>query len=190
MASETEIANRALQRLGEARITSRTENSARARAVNAAFDSVRDSELRAHSWNFAIKRAQLAADVDAPAFGPANAFPLPSDFLKLLPPDPNMHYNDLDWKIEGRKLLTDDTAPLNIRYVYRVTDPNEMDAMFREAFALRLAKELCEVITQSNTKIQLIEADYAAAIREARKANAFEQVALEPPEDTWLSIRS
>jgi hypothetical protein len=190
VASEVEIANRALLRVGATRITSLEEASANARAVNALFTTVRDAELRSHVWNFAIKRARLAADATAPAFGPANAFPLPSDFLRLLPPDKDTHYNDLDWRVEGRRILTDAAAPLDIRYIYRVTDPNEMDALFREAFSMRLARELCEPLTQSNTKIQLIATDYEVAIRAARKADAFEEVAIEPPEDTWLSVRA
>lgn len=189
MASEVEIANRAISRVGGTRITSLTEASVNARAVNAVFTTLRDAELRAHSWNFAIKRARLAADATAPAFGPANAYVLPSDYLKLLPPDKNQHYNDLDWQIEGRRILSDTAAPLDIRYIYRVTDPNEMDPLFREAFAMRIAMTICEPLTQSNTKIQLITADYEAAIRAARKADAFEEVAIEPPEDTWLSVR-
>lgn len=189
MASEVEIANRALSRVGATRIVSLTENSVNARAVNAIFNTVRDAELRKHYWNFAIKRARLAADAEAPAFGPANSFTLPSDFLKLMPPDKDQHYNTLDWQVEGKKILTDVVAPLDIRYIYRVTDPNEMDSLFREAFAMRLAEQLCEPLTQSNTKIQLIAADYDKAIEDARKADAFEEVAIEPPEDTWISIR-
>jgi hypothetical protein len=194
MASEVEIANRALSRVGATRITSLTENSVNARAVNAVYAPLRDAELRAHRWSFAIKRAQLAADATAPAFGPAYAYPLPSDFLKLLPPDPNQHLNDMDWRIEHHEgascVMTDYAAPLNIRYIHRVTDPNKMDPLFREALAMRMARELCEPLTQSNTKIQLIDVDYRTAIAEARKANAFERPSDEPPEDSWLTVRA
>lgn len=189
MASEVEIANRALQRLGEGRITALTEASVSARAITTAFATVRDAELRAHPWNFSVKRAQLAASGTAPAFGPANAFALPSDFLRLLPQDVGRQANDSDWVIEGQSILTDDSTPLEIRYVRRVTDPNQMDPLFREALALRLAKELCEQITQSNTKIQLINSDYQAIIAKARNADAMEVPAEEPPEDTWVTVR-
>ena len=56
MASEVDICNRALSKLGAARITSLTEDSVNARACNAMYESVRDAELRAHPWNFAMKR--------------------------------------------------------------------------------------------------------------------------------------
>ena len=41
------------------------------------------------------------------------------------------------------------------------------DPLFREMFACRLAVDLCETLTQSNTKGQQIRADYAAARRQA-----------------------
>lgn len=190
MASDVGIANRALSRLGQTRITSLTENTVAAREINAVFADLREAELRAHNWHFAIKRASLAADGTAPSFGPANAFTLPSDYLKLIPPAKWTQDNALDWLIEGQKILTGYSAPLNIRYVWKVTDPNVMDPLFREAFAMKLAEAVCEKLTQSNTKIQLVRQDYDDAIARARKANAFEVPSEEPPEDTWITARA
>lgn len=189
MASEVEVANVALSRVGAARVTALTENSVEARAVNAVLTVLRDVELRAHVWNFAIKREQLAEDATAPTFGPSSAFTLPSDFIRLLPPDPELHSNDLDWRIEGRKVLTYDTAPLDIRYVYRVTDPNIMDPLFRQAWALRVARAICEPLTQSNSKLQLIDAEYRDVLVMARKADALEEPPVDQPEDTWVTVR-
>lgn len=190
MASNVEIANRALQKLGAKRIVTLTEDSRNARAINAAFDTLREAELREHTWSFAVKRVALAADAVAPAFGKARYFQLPSDFLRLLPPDPELNYNDLDWQIEGRMIATNDSAPLNVRYVYSVTDPNTMDVLYREALASRIAYELCEEITQSNTKKEAAIADYDSAIAKAKRTNAIERTASKPPEDSWVTIRS
>lgn len=189
MASEVDIANRALQKLGAERITSLTQDSENARECNVAYEAVRDAELRAHPWNFAIKRAQLAADTTAPAFGFTNAFTLPSDCLRVLPPDPSYNLNSHDWQIEGRKILTNDSAALEIRYIYRVTDTTQFDALFTEALACALAVELCEKLTQSNSKGQAMRADYTSTIRAARRQNAFENISADPPEDTWSTCR-
>ncbi|HMX98855.1 MAG TPA: hypothetical protein PK473_03025 [Nitrosomonas sp.] len=189
MASETGICNRALQKLGAKRITSLTQDTANARACNVAYVPVRDSELRAHPWNFSIKRATLAADSAAPSWGRARSFQIPSDFIRLLPPYPEDNLNNLDWQIEGQKIMTDDTDPLYIRYVSRITDPNEMDALFQEALSTRLALELCEEITQSNTKKAALEEEYKRIIREARKLNAFENPSSQPPDDEWITVR-
>lgn len=190
MASKAEIANRALQKLGAKRIVSLTEDSRNARAVNAAFETLKEAELREHPWNFSIQRVQLAAETTAPVFGKARYFQLPSDFLRLLAPDPEQNYNSHDWQIEGRLIATNDSAPLNVRYVKNVTDPNTMDVLFREALASRIAYELCEEITQSNTKKEAAMKDYDSAIAKAKKTNAIERVAAQPPEDTWVTIRS
>lgn len=60
MASDVEICNRALQLLGAGRITSLAEDSPAAKEMARAYDPVRLRELRAHPWNFSIKREQLA----------------------------------------------------------------------------------------------------------------------------------
>lgn len=188
MASEVEIANAALSRVGANRITLLTENSVEARAVNAIYEAERDAELRMHTWNFAKARAQLASTT-APAFGPSNAFPVPADFIRLIAPDPELYDNELDWRIEGHNILTYDSAPLNIRYIAKITDPNAMDPLFRRVLALRIAREICEPLTQSNAKWQLIDADYRQAISDAKKANAIEVPVLQEPDDTWITAR-
>lgn len=98
--------------------------------------------------------------------------------------------NDLDWVIEGRQIITNDSAPLDVRYVYNVTDPNEMDSLFREALSAKLAEALCEEITQSNTKMATVVTAYKDIVAEARRANAIEKVAEQPPEDSWVTCRS
>jgi len=190
MASEVGICNSALQKIGASRITTLTEDSKNGRACNVAYPICKDRELRTHPWNFAVTRTQLAADATAPIFGRARAFPLPSDFIRLMPkyPEDNV-INDLDWQIEGLKIYTDDDAPLDIRYLFRVTDPNTFDILFQEALATRIALQIVEEITQSNTKKELLNQDYISVIKEARRVNAIERVALVGPEDTWITAR-
>lgn len=50
------IANVALSRLGATRILAIDEDTENARLVNAIYGTIRDEVLRAHPWNFAIKR--------------------------------------------------------------------------------------------------------------------------------------
>lgn len=190
MASVVGICNRALQKVGAKRITSISEDSVSARACNNCYESLRDAELQAHKWNFAIYRAELAADSPAPDWGPANSFTLPSDFLKLADPDQFDNTSAIDYQIEGRKIFSNFDAPLYIRYVKQVTDPNEMDVLFREALACRMALELCEELTQSNSKKESLRSDYDAAIKLARRSNAFARRPQEPEVSGWTSERS
>lgn len=184
--SEVSIANLALQKLGAARVTSLTDdNSAEARACNACYAALRDRELRAHAWNFSIKRQILAPDATAPVFDYAYAFTKPSDCLRILPPNTRA----LDWHYEGNKILTNDGDTLNLRYISQVTDPAQFDAMFVETLASRMAWHMAEELTQSNTKKADALRDYRLSVSEARRANAFEQISSDPPVDEWVAAR-
>lgn len=189
MASETDICNRALQKMGAGRITSINEDSPDARECKRAFSIVRDAELRRHVWGFATRRQTLAASTTAPAFGYSYAFPLPSDYLRLHP-DAQV----TDWSIEyvagvGRCILTDDGESLNVRYIARITDTAQYDALFVEAFAAKLALECHAKITQSTLKERQALEDYKMAITDAKAVNAIEKVSAEPPEDAWITAR-
>lgn len=189
-ASDVSICNLALQKLGAKRITSLTEDSPNARTMNACYEAIRDAELRKHRWNFAIRRESLAEDSSAPTHGQfANQFTLPSDFLRLLEPDPEENLNTHDWTIEGKKILTNYDAPLEVRFIYRVEDPNEYDSLFVMVLACALAMHTCEDVTQSTAKFEKVSNEYAATLRDAKRTNAIEQVSGEPPVDTWDTAR-
>ncbi len=207
MASKTDICNRALQKLGARRISSISDETPSGRACNLAYDIVRKSELRKYDWNFAITRVSLAADVPAPDWGRQNSFTLPSDYIKLTNSYPEALTSDANvvgvtvaftaeftgqknWVIEGRSILTNDTAPLQVRYIADITDTSEFDSLFVESFANALAYEMCEELTQSNTKKSDIAQAYKISIEEAKKAASIEIAPADPPPDTWLACRS
>lgn len=193
MTSKVLIANRALTKLGEARIISLTDSSKAAATMDSMFDTVRDDELRAHVWHFAKARAKLAALSTPPLFGFAYAYQLPSDCLRLIQIGDMLVYPRMDtrglFSIEGRQILTNIGPSLALRYIRRIEDPNLFDASFIESFACRLAVEGCETLTQSATKRQLAAAEYEAAIRRAIRANAIERPSQVIADDTWLESR-
>jgi hypothetical protein len=184
------IWNRALQLVGAKQVAGVDDVSVSALACQACYDPIRQSELRKHGWNFAIKRAQLAAASPVPEWGRSNAFPLPSDCLKLWKTYVEYNNLDVDFEIEGRHILTNFSAPLNIRYIFDCEDTALMDSLFREALAHQMAVAMCEQLTQSNAKKQGLENAYREVIQEARKANAMEKIAQQSPDDTWITIRA
>lgn len=183
--SVVDICNSALQRVGATTILSISDNSPEARACSVAYDSNRRDELRRFAWNFAINRVVLAPDATAPAFDYTYAFSLPSDCLRVLRPATS----DLDWQIEGRKILTNDSNVLNLRYIQDVTDSTQFDASFYNVVCAALALDLVERLTQSNQKKELLSRDYDNAIVMAKRANAFEAGPTDLPEDDWLLAR-
>lgn len=199
MASSVDICNLALLKLGSgSKITSLTDNSVAAIALNKAYDLVRKAELRAKYWAFALTRASLPAAATPPAWGFAAAFPLPADCLRVVQVNQYyqipalLDYNTADasaWAIESGQILCNYSAPLKIRYVRDVTDTGTFDALFNISFAARLAYEVCEQITNSNTKKQSIAADYKAAIGEAVKTGAIEKPPALMGDDSWMMSR-
>ncbi len=193
------IVNRALQLVGFPSISSMTENSRGSRAMNRAYDPVKMSELRKHFWNFSIKRASLAASATPPAFGMGNYFPLPGDFLMLAPGDqafgtqaqgasvgsPALH----DWVIEGNQIASNESAPLQIRYVSSDILESLFDVSFAEALSVALALNTAEELTNSNSKLQFLAQAYDMTIKMARRRNAFENRPVQSPIDSWLTAR-
>jgi hypothetical protein len=183
--SVVDCCNSALQRVGATTILSLSDNSPEARACSVAYDSNRRDELRKHTWNFAIKRAVLAPDSTAPAFDFKYAFTLPSDCLRVLRPATA----DLDWQIEGRKILTNDSTTLNLRYVADIEDAAQWDPSFYNVVSTSLAVDIVERLTQSNVKKSALITDYKDAIGDAKRIDAIESGPDEAAEDDWLLAR-
>ena len=182
--SVVQIVNNALIKIGANAIISLTEDSEAARAANVMYEQVRDATIRDHIWNFAVARVELAQSVETPAFRFAFQYQLPSNCLRVLQmEDVNMVY-----KIEGRKLLTDE-GTAKIMYLGKVTDVNEYDSMFVEALSARLAAELAITLAESNSLYQNMMEMYRFKIADARSADAQESGYSEVIADTWLDSR-
>lgn len=146
MASTVSICNMALTALGAARITDITEDSENARRLNAIYQDIKDEVLMSHPWNFAIKRATLAALSAVPEWEYDAQFQLPSDCIRVL----NTDDDSLEYKIEGRVIVTNGTS-LKIRYIARIDDPAQFSPGFVTALAERLAAELAYPVTSSTS---------------------------------------
>lgn len=189
MASRLDIANRALQRVGAKRITSLTEGSKSADAVNSCFDFLLEAELQENFWTFSIERAALAADSETPISGRTYQYQLPDNYLRMAPLDPFYVDGPSDFLFEGRKLLTDQGAPLYIRYVASDKPEETFHPMFSAALAMRIALEICEELTQSSSKQDRLEAAYDYFIKRARSMNAIEAGPIAPEIDELVAVR-
>ena len=185
--SKVAIANGALQRLGAKRIESLTQDHPNARSMNVAFDRVVRAEIRKYGWNFAIKRASIAADGDDPVWGDWNQYSLPNDYLRILRDDESRL--NVDWKLEGLYVLSRDASPLEFRYLAHIEDPNYYDSLFIETVECKLAAVCCKEITGSNEAKRLAYEEHATAIEEAKRVNALEKGAQDFPEDDWVLAR-
>ncbi len=189
MASQTDIYNRALQKLGVRTVASPSEDSPRASACNRSYTIARRALLQSHNWNCAIKRANLAADATAPIFGRTNYFPLPADFIRMLNLDPIQNVESFDYQIEGRSIVSDEGGPLPLRYVADISDTNQMDPLFINALCCLMAVDMVTELTESNVKKTDLKEDFKAAISEAKKANAIQNRPAEAAADFWETVR-
>lgn len=182
MAALIDLFNRALIEAEQPTIADPDGDEAGAGTLRDAWPLVRQAILRAHPWNFAIRRAGLAADTEAPAWGWAYAFTLPADPLALrilrISGEPR-------YAIERRRILTDQAAPLDITFVGDITDVSEWDAATVEAAALHLASATC-LRFKADKALRRDLADRAAlALRTARSLDAQEGTPERPVEWTW-----
>ena len=171
MASFVEIGSNALRLLGDDPITSLTEDSERARLVNAIYEEVRNEVTRAAMWNCAKDRQVLASLATTPAFGWAYYHQLPSTCLRVI--DVLSGDIRIDHEVEGRKIMTD-VSSVNLIFLKKITDPNDMDALFIGAYTAKLAAELAEPVTGSRSLAEQMWTLYDRKVREARTIDSQE----------------
>lgn len=191
MATDVTIVNAALIRLGETTITALSDDTKPARLANAIYGDVRDAVTRAHPWNFALARAELTANANAPTWGYDNAYDLPGDpdhCLRVLTIEGEDEHAGR-WTVEGRQILSNLSAPIQITYLRRISEPDDTDPLFREALSARLARELAEPLGKSTSLQQAMAEFYGAKLREARSADGQEGTPDVLVADTWLSAR-
>ena len=169
MASVVQICNSALNQLGASSITALTENSKNARICNERYETIRDAVYRSHPWNCLVKRVQLAQDTDTPAWGFTYQYTLPSDCLRVLQ---IKDYNS-DYKIEGRKLLIDE-SDVYLIYLAIETDVNQLDILLRETISAGLAQDIAYAITSNLQVTKLMAEKYQAKLSEARHTDSSE----------------
>ncbi|QAZ38430.1 hypothetical protein C1M51_02780 [Methylibium sp. Pch-M] len=193
MASQIEICNQALTKIGSARITSLADTSKQAKTLAAIYDVKRDAELAAHPWSFAMARSSIPASTTVPAFGWTKAFPLPNGFLRLVEVGENyvMYQSGGGelFHLEGNAILCNEGSPLRIRYVQRVVNAGLYTPLFVEALACRLAAEVAEDMTQSISKREAAWQEWDRAIKLAKRTNAIELPPRPLADGSWWGSR-
>ncbi len=145
--SESIIANKALILLGNTqRISSLDDSGELAKNLQELWVMARVSLIASHTWNFAIKREKLLAEIDEnPEFGYAYCFKKPEGMLRWLPWAKGEPY----WfagEEEGEFLVADE-ATIYVRYLVDVPEVGKWPPLFCESMAYQLAVEYCEAKT-------------------------------------------
>ncbi len=197
MTDQVGIVNLALTKLGAKAINSISSDIESARVASVIYEAVRDAELQANPWKFALRRASLAASANTPAFGYDLQYIVPADFLRLYEineypvmfPTSDPLFAIESHEDDGKVIVTNETAPLKIRYVARIENEAMFDPLFVMSFACRLAVEMSDRLTEHQGKKQLVIAEYRESIALAKRIDAIQAPPQPYPESAWIQSR-
>jgi len=176
MASEVDIANLALARLGDTASVasiSPPEGSSQAEHCARFYPIARDSLLEMHDWGFTTRRATLAA-LSVTTWNWSYAYARPANVVRLLavlpaaasPDDAGEPY-DTENTDTGTAIILTDLADATLRYTLRVTDTTKFTPLFTDALAWLLASHLAGPVIKGD-----------AGTAEAKRCMAMFQVML------------
>ena len=184
--SLVEMANLALNRLGDQAIVTLTEDTDAARTMNLIMIPTLDAKIRGHFWNWSQQRATLGQVAVGPLWSSSseNGF----DYQFQLPQDPfclRVVATSLDadepYRIESyqtatssyRVLLCNQSA-VSILYQARITDVTLWDGLFADAMAAELAFQACYAITRNGELKRVIYEEAKEAWRIAKSVDGQE----------------
>ena len=197
--SETDIANWALDLIGETPITDLNASVERAEDLLRAWPSTRDRLLRRHVFHFAKRRKKIAAAASTPSFGYAYAYAIDADVARVLMVGDSYPAAVLSdyvgaptetWTIEDGHILTDLVAPLPVIWTVNSTPVGAWDPCFARLMACDLADRVAVRITASESIKTRIAAERREAVSEAVRSNAIELPPRQIADGSWLATRS
>ena len=172
VSSVVDICSLALMNLGADSITSIDDATTRAKLCRSFYPNVRDAVLRAYPWNCARYSQVLALLSSTPVNENwASQFTLPINPYCLWVP--KFMNEDLIFEINGRSILTDETA-VTLNYIRRVVDPGLFDSLLVDAIVARLSHQLAYPLTGVASTTELMWKLYTVKLQEARTIDGME----------------
>lgn len=190
MPSETDIANIAMQLIGEQPITSLDEDSERARLAKSYFRGAVDRVLGAYPWVWAKKRSLLAESSEAPAFGYSYQYLLPADCLRIW----SLAKDGVDlgvsqkWEREGDYILTNVSAPLQAVFSCRRSSYARLDQYVADAMGASLALAIAQSTEGSNTGVERMQVTYERFLAIAKTNDQLWQNQSSEPDKSGFEI--
>jgi hypothetical protein len=164
MASQTDIVNMALLKIGEKTISAVGEDTPTANKLRTCYNVVLDEALAAgpeKGWKFATERINISVDASAPDSEYDYRYALPDEFLRIV----TVHADGTeytDWVREGQYILTNQVDDeIDLIYVRRVTVTGLFPPHFIKVLYMMLAYHLAYNIVQNkrhaNTLLQELQ---------------------------------
>tara|TARA_R110002167_G_scaffold124945_4_gene304716 strand:- start:9382 stop:9993 length:612 start_codon:yes stop_codon:yes gene_type:complete len=182
MASEIDVVNMALSRIGANTISSVDDPTNEARLAKLELDQSKSSLLRQANWNFATKWQVMYVTADVVVFPDFKyIFSLPVDYIRVQAmkyPTSTVASGELRsidrWNITGRYLGTDVESPL-MRYTNNA-GIGFWDDMAIEALVWRMAANLSSTLSRSETTRAYAAQQFMMAYQLAQNVDGKEKV--------------
>lgn len=205
--SEAQICNKALARIGirGAFIDDmRTDVSEEAEVCSVFYDDLRDAVLAAFPWPFATLRQELAriAESEEPVRdGWLYVYRLPNKCLaprkiwplglgeRALRSDQRVPYAIEKASVDDSQVVLCDLTNPVLYYTAQITDPTKLSAQFVDAFAWRLAADICMPLTAKPEIRDLARKEYMLKLNEAQAAALNQQQEDQPPLPEAIAAR-
>jgi len=182
------LCNHALVLCGASPITSLTQDTPNARALNAVFENARKGFLTECRWTFALTRSSLATSATVMAWlhdEESYVFDRPSGALRV------WEVSDIEaiWREEGNYIISN-TASLGTLYTVDHSEVGLWRPKAIIAFMDKLCSDICFMILNSGTKAQAFLEKYQkvslpAAMAEESQTGTHQQV----QDDAWLKSK-
>lgn len=201
MASEVDICNLALARLGDnATVASidPPEGSAQAEHCVRFYAIARDSLLEMHAWKFATRRVQLAK-LTVPSWDWSFAYAEPTGALKLLgvlsataSNDDETQPYEAESDANGAAIILTNQEDASLRFVARVTDTTKFSPLFVDALAWLLASYLAGPVLKGDAGAAMSKAclqSFLLAFSNAKVSDANQRKVRPEHTPAWIAGR-
>lgn len=173
MASEIEICNLALTRLGADSIRSFDEDNKRARLSEITYKHIRNLYLEDHEWTFNTKYKQIAllADVTHPYFSYVYQIPSDCSYCRDILDASGIVNSRTKWEVFSQYIATNVESAW-LRYSEKLTVTGRYPAYFVEAVSSRIAAEMAPAIVQDKKRYAELRTISGASLALAREKDA------------------
>lgn len=174
--SWTQICNRALGRLGVQEIIDLNEGTSTAGYCIRFLPQAIEDVLGQYNFKFTRRRMRLALNAERPQFGWRYQFTLPKDMIRIIDviggtSDIPEQTETTPYQIENGMILAN-VDTIQIVYIIRPDNPNDMPGAVRTAISTRLAYLLSTPLTSNEQLTALLAAEDIKATEQAKKEDA------------------
>lgn len=200
--SNVDIANIALQMLGEPPITSLTGTQQAQVLCAQALPFARDEVLVYKAWSVAVTRKLLnqLEEVDN-LTGYTYAYTIPPDSLRILAIKPNettdpaviaesdypSSQNGSSYVLENGMVFTNAKSAY-AQYIRRIENPSALPGYLVDVIAANIARRIAFSLVQNPQFIQLANSQYANAMSYAMQMDGLQQVNTPPAPKQWSEV--